>query len=127
MKHPLNLGKAEMDVLRYVAEHAPVTVREAADHLAQTKGQVRTTVLNSMERLRHKGFLRRKKTAGVYQYEPAESKGRLFQHLLRDFVEAAFGGSAAPMVAYFAEHGKMTEDELRMLQEVAQRLEASKK
>jgi predicted transcriptional regulator len=88
---------------------------------------VRTTVLNSMERLRHKGFLRRKKTAGVYQYEPAESKGRLFQHLLRDFVEAAFGGSAAPMVAYFAEHGKMTEDELRMLQEVAQRLEASKK
>ena len=127
MKHPLNLGKAEMDVLRYVAEHAPVTVREVADHLAQTKGQVRTTVLNSMERLRRKGFLRRRKAAGVYRYESAESKGQLFQRLLKGFVEAAFGGSAAPMVAYFAEHGKMTEAEMKMLQEVARRLEASKK
>lgn len=123
MKHPLNLGKAEMDVLRYVAEHSPVTVREAADHLAQTKGRVRTTVLNSMERLRHKGFLRRKKVGGLFHYEPAESKGKLFQRLLKEFVEAAFGGSAAPMVAYFAERGKMTEQELKMLQDVAKRLE----
>lgn len=49
MKHALNLGKAEMDVLHHVAEHAPVTVREVADHLAETKGHVRTTVLNTME------------------------------------------------------------------------------
>jgi hypothetical protein len=53
-----------MDVLRDVAEHAPVTVREAADHLAQAKGQVRTTVLNSMERRRQKGFLNRTKVDG---------------------------------------------------------------
>ena len=125
MKHPLNLGKAEMDVLRYVAEHSPVTVREAADHLAQTRGRVRTTVLNSMERLRHKGFLRRKKVGGLFHYEPAESIGKLFQRLLKEFVEAAFGGSAAPMVAYFAERGKMTEQELKMLQDVAKRLETS--
>jgi predicted transcriptional regulator len=125
MKHPLNLGKAEMDVLRFVAEHAPVTVRAVADHLAQTKGQVRTTVLNSMERLRHKGFLNRKKVDGVFQYLPVKSKGELFQRLLTGFVEAAFGGSPAPLVAYFAEHGKMTPEELRMLQKVAARLESS--
>ena len=126
MKHPLNLGKAEMDVLRYVAEQSPVTVREAAEFLAETKGQVRTTVLNSMERLRQKGFLRRKKVGGVFQYEPTESRGRLFQRLLKDFVQAAFGGSTEPMVSYFAEHGKMTNDELRMLQAVAKRLESRK-
>ena len=37
MKHPLNLGKAEMDVLRYVAEHAPVTVREAVSWILEHK------------------------------------------------------------------------------------------
>jgi BlaI family penicillinase repressor len=125
MKHALNLGKAEMDVLRYVAEHAPVTVREAADFLAQAKGQVRTTVLNSMERLRRKGFLKRGKVAGVFHYSLVKSKGELFQRLLKGFVEAAFGGSHAPLVAYFAEHGKMTQAELRMLQKVAARLEPS--
>ena len=125
MKHPLGLGKAEMDVLHFVAEHAPVTVRDVADHLAQTKGHVRTTVLNSMERLRLKGFLNRKKVAGVFQYLPVKSKRELFQHLLEGFVETAFGGSLVPLVAYFADCGKMTQEELRMLQKVAARLEDS--
>ena len=123
MKHALNLGKAEMDVLRFVAEHAPVTVREAANHLMQTKGHVRTTVLNTMERLRRKGFLNRKKVRGVFQYQPVKNKAELFQGLLRGFVESAFGGSHTPLVAYFAEQGKMTPQELRMLQSIAARLE----
>ena len=123
MKHPLNLGKAEMDVLRYVAEHAPVTVRQVADHLGQTKGQVRTTVLNSMERLRRKGFLHRRKVGGLFHYLPVQSKAELFQRLLKGFVEAAFGGSHAPLVAYFAERGKMSPEELRSLRSVAARLD----
>ena len=123
MKHALNLGMAEMDVLCYVAEHGPVTVRAVADHLAQTKGCVRTTVLNSMERLRRKGFLSRRKAEGVYQYLPVENKGDLFQKLLKGFVEAAFGGSHGPLVTYFAERGKLTREEMRMLRNIASRLD----
>ena len=123
MKHALNLGKAEMDVLRFVAEHAPVTVREAANHLMQTKGHVRTTVLNTMERLRRKGFLSRKNFVASSRTNLSKSKAELFQGLLRGFVESAFGGSHTPLVAYFAEQGKMTPQELRMLQSIAARLE----
>ena len=123
MKHALNLGKAEMDVLCFVAKHGPVTVRAVADHLAQTKGCVRTTVLNSMERLRRKGFLSRRKVDGVYQYLPVENKGDLFQKLLKGFVEAAFGGSHGPLVTYFAERGKLTREEMRMLRNIAGRLD----
>lgn len=124
MKHPLNLGLAEMEVLRFVAENAPVTVRDAADHLADTKGQVRTTVLNSMERLRQKGFLKRRKVDGVFQYTPVDgSKGALFQRLLKGFVDAAFGGTSAPLVAYLAESGEVTEEELKVLERCVERLE----
>ncbi len=125
MKHALKLGKAEMDVLRYVAEHGPITVREAADQLGQSKGHVRTTVLNTMERLRLKGFLRRRKVQGVFRYMPVGGKADLFQGLLKGFVEAAFGGSHAPLVAYFAERGRMTANELEMLRNVASRMDAS--
>jgi predicted transcriptional regulator len=123
MKHALSLGKAEMDVLHFVAEHAPVTVREAANHLGQTKGHVRTTVLNTMERLREKGFLRRKRVHGIFQYQPVKSKAELFQKLLTGFVDSAFGGSHAPLVAYFAERGKLTPEELHMLENIANRLD----
>lgn len=124
MKHALNLGLAEMAVLRFVAENAPVTVREAADHLASTKGQVRTTVLNSMERLRQKGFLRRRKVDGVFQYSPVEGKGALFQRLLKGFVEAAFGGTPGPLVTFLAESGEVTEEELKVLSRCVERLES---
>jgi predicted transcriptional regulator len=123
MKHALSLGKAEMDVLYFVAEHAPVTVREVADHLGQTKGHVRTTVLNTMERLREKGFLSRKRVQGVFEYQPVRSKAELFQKLLAGFVDAAFGGSHAPLVAYFAERGELTPEELRLLENIAKRLD----
>lgn len=77
-----------------------------------------------MERLRRKGFLRRQKADGVYHYLPVKSKGELFQRLLRGFIDAAFGGSLSPLVAYFAEQGKMSEEELRMLRKIAARLES---
>lgn len=124
MKHPLNLGRAEMEVLRFVAHHAPVTVREVADHLAETKGHVRTTVLNSMERLREKGFLRRRKVEGVFQYFPAEGRTPLHQRLIAGFVDAAFGGSRAPVAAYLAQSEGLTAEELRVLQRMAERLES---
>lgn len=125
MKHALNLGKAEMDVLRYVAENGPVTVRQAADDLGQSKGHVRTTVLNTMERLRQKGFIRREKAEGVYTYAPVEGKIALFQRLLKGFIDAAFGGSHAPLVTYFAEEGKLTPEELKTLQRIADRIEST--
>ncbi len=65
-EHP-NIGRAEMDILRYITDHHPVTVRQVADHVSETKGLVRTTVLNVMERLRQKGYLARKKADGVFQ------------------------------------------------------------
>lgn len=126
MKYQFNLGKAEMDILRYIAEHHPVTVREVANHIADTKGHVRTTVLNAMERLRKKGFLSRLQVDGVFEYEPSKPKKELFRNLLRDFVDTAFGGSHDPLVAYFVEGTDMTEAELRMLKKIAKKLDNQK-
>ena len=118
MKYRPNLGRAEMDILRYIAEHNPVTVRTVAVHVAATKGQVRTTALNAMERLRKKGFLKRRKLTGVYHYTPAKPKAQLFGKLLKDFVDAAFGGSHEPFVAYLAEETDLTDQELRLLRQL---------
>lgn len=123
MKYHFNLGKAEMDILRHIAENHPITVREVADFFASTKGHVRTTVLNTMERLRKKGFLSRSQVDGVFEYSPSKPKKELFQGLLKDFVDTAFGGSNDPLVAYFVEGTDMTEAELQLLKKLAKKLE----
>jgi len=126
MKYQLNLGSGEMYILRYVAEQSPVTVREVANHVAETKGHVRTTVLNVMDRLRKKGFLKRVKRGGVYKYAPVKPKRELFQGLLKDFVDAAFGGSHDPLVGYLTGEVKVTKAELKMLRCLAKKLEDRK-
>ena len=55
------IGQAELEILRYIQERHPVTVRQVADHVSETKGHVRTTVLNVMTRLVRKRYLVRRK------------------------------------------------------------------
>jgi predicted transcriptional regulator len=123
MKEQPNVGRAEMEILRYVAEHHPVTVRNVADHVGETKGHVRTTVLNVMERLRKKGYLKRKKAGGVFQYAPTVSRAELLQGLVRDFVSKTLGGSISPFVAYLADEGKLTAEEVAQLRKVVREME----
>ena len=122
-----NIGRAEMDILHYVTEHHPVTVRQVADHISETKGHVRTTVLNIMERLRKKGYLRRKKQDGIFEYSPTLPRTDLLRNLVRDFVDKTLGGSVSPFVAFLAEEGEINDTELAALKQLVRELESEHK
>jgi predicted transcriptional regulator len=127
MGKPQQIGRSELEVLRYIQDHQPVTVREVADYFAQAKGHVRTTILNVMERLRKKGYLTRRRTAGVFQYAPSVPKTELQQDLVRDFVTRALGGSVSPFMAYLAQEAKISDDELRELKKLVRDLDQQQK
>jgi predicted transcriptional regulator len=120
------IGREEMQVLRYVAEHHPVSVREVADHVAATSGKARTTVLTVMERLRQKGYLTRRRKGGVYLYSPKRSQAEVLRNLVADFVREALGGSVAPFVAYLAEEAELDDAEVRELARLVADLEAQR-
>src|SRR3954454_7901130 len=94
------IGKAELEILHFVQDHHPATVRQVAEYFAKSRGLVRTTALNVMIRLHQKGFLTRKRVEGVYQFSPSISRGKLMRKLVREFVEGTLGGSVSPFVAY---------------------------
>ena len=123
MKELPNIGKAELEILNYISDHYPISVREVADHLATTKGIVRTTVLNVMERLRQKGFLHRKKGDGIFQYSPRMVKEDLLKNLVKKFINTALDGSVTPFVAYLSEHGSVSQEELSELRKMIQGME----
>ncbi|MCS7186197.1 MAG: BlaI/MecI/CopY family transcriptional regulator [Armatimonadetes bacterium] len=127
MRRVPRVGRMEAEILRFVTEHHPVTVREVAEYFAQTKGYARTTVLTVMERLRKKGYLKRKKVGNTYQYSPSQPKTALFQSLVRDFVQSVLGGSIAPFVAYLSQEAKLSDEELRELRQLVLELEERKR
>jgi len=118
------IGEAEMEILRYVAEHHPVTVRDVAEYVAATKGHTRTTALNAMERLRKKGYLTREKAEGVYRYRPAMPRPQMLRGLVRDFVQQMLGGSIEPFMAYLAQDARLTETEVEELRRLVSDLES---
>ncbi len=122
MKLPL-LGEQELEVLRFVSDNAPITVRETAEKYGEPRKLARTTVLTMMERLRKKGFLTRRRAKGAFEYAPAVAKTQLMQNLVQDFVEKTLGGSLTPFVAYLADAKGLSETEVAELRKLVQAIE----
>jgi len=110
------LGHLELDVLQYVSDHNPITVREVATHFAEASGQARTTLLTVMERLRTKGYLSRRKVQGVHRYSPTVAKPELLDSLVGNFVDEVLGGAVSPFVAYLSRSPLLNADEARKLE-----------
>jgi predicted transcriptional regulator len=118
------LGRLELEVLRYVADQQPASVREVATHFAETSGQARTTLLTVMERLRAKGYLKRRKVASVYRYTPTVTQADLLGRMVGKFVDDVLGGSVSPFVAYLSRSSLLSDDEARKLEQLLKRIES---
>jgi predicted transcriptional regulator len=121
------LGSTEIEILRYIGDHHPITVGEVAEHVAQTTGQARTTVLTIMERLRRKGHLIRRQVQGIFRYSPKVPKQDLLRGLVRHFVKTALGGSVSPFVAYLSEAEPISKDDLETLKRLVRGIEDRRK
>ncbi|MCW3094982.1 MAG: transcriptional regulator [Chthonomonadaceae bacterium] len=121
------ISKAELKLLSYINDHHPITVREVADHFAESDAYARTTVQTLMERLRSKGHLVREQIDGLQRYAPAVPKESMQQSLVRDFVSRALGGSVSPFVAFLTREARVSDAELDDLKRLVAELEKQRK
>lgn len=123
----VSIGREELLLLRYVADHQPVTVREVADAFAESSGKARTTILTVMERLREKRYLTRRKVRGVYHYAPRIEKGEFLREQVSEFVRETLGGSLSPFMAYLSRGAELSGAELEQLRRIVDDLEEQRK
>ncbi len=119
-----DLGDQELELLRYVSDHAPLTVRAAAEQFGEPRGLARTTILTVMERLRKKNYLERRKNGGSFEYTPAIPKTDMLRGLVQTFVERTLAGSLTPFVAYLAETKGMSRSEMDALRALVREMES---
>jgi predicted transcriptional regulator len=119
-----SLGELELEILRFVAENAPISVGRVAALLSKDGKPARTTVLTVMERLRSKGCLSREKAndEDTYLYSPRVATGDVMKGLVRNFVRKTLGGTVTPFVSYLAEADDLTEEEIAALREFVKSL-----
>jgi predicted transcriptional regulator len=124
VKKPASLGRVEGELLQYIDQNHPISVRQVAQHWNEKTGQARTTVLTMMERLTKKGFLTRKKIDNVFHYSPKQSLSDVLKDLVGDFVNGVLGGSIVPLAAYLTQSHPLKAEEIEQLKKLVQRLES---
>ena len=122
-----DLGDQELEVLKYVADHAPISVREVAEQWGEPRGLARTTILTVMERLRKKGYLARHKDGGSFAYTPVIAKTDLLRGLVQNFVEKTLAGSLSPFVAYLADNKDLSATELDALKRLVREMDSERR
>jgi predicted transcriptional regulator len=122
-----SIGEQELALLRHIADRGQISVGEAADEFGATRGLARSTVLTMMERLRGKGHLARRLVDGVYRYRARASSADLLKSAVQRFVERNLDGSVSPFLAYLSEAGRLSDEELKELEEIVTRLHAGRR
>ncbi len=121
------LGNQELLLLNYLADHAPLSVGEAAERFGKAHGLARTTILTMMERLRKKGRLTRERVKGRFEYQLCESKTEMQRGLVDDFLRKSLEGSLEPFVSYLTHDAKLTDEEIDALRNMVEQLDARRK
>lgn len=117
-----SVGDQELALFREVAAQGPLSVAAATESFGAVRGLARSTVLTMLERLRAKGYLRRAAYRGAYRYSATIEPATLVGRAVESFVEKTLGGSVAPLVAYLAERGAVSDAERAELERMLDRL-----
>ena len=119
--------KTEMDVLQILWQHGPQTVRFVHDKLNEQKEAViYTSTLKLMQVMREKGMLDRDDSQMKHIYSAALPEDKVKGNLLGRFVDSMFNGSASNLMVALLGNDKTSDEELKKMKELLQKLEKGK-
>lgn len=123
-KRELELGEAELAVLRALWDGGPQTVREVMTRLHDRGRKVAyTTVLTFLTRLEQKGFAVSDKNEFAYVYRAKVSRQAVAKSRVRSLIDQLYDGAAAPMVLHLIENERFSDDEIAQLRKLLKELD----
>ncbi len=121
-----NLTPAQFEIMEIVWEcgRRGATVADIWQGVSQSREVARTTVLNLVDRLERRGWLRRRKGKGANHFVAVLSREKTERLLAGGFVDDFFGGSASELLMSLLGSRRLKADEVerlrRMLEEKAE-------
>lgn len=125
--HKPSIGDQELALLHHLDEVGQASVGEVAASFGEPRGLARSTVLTMMERLRTKGYLKRRQLKGMYRYSTVTGAGEAMRSAVGSFVEKTLSGSVSPFVAWMSESAEVSDNELAELEALVSQLQSRRK
>ena len=114
------LTAAQHEILQAIwnAPKSGATVTEIWQAIGELRGITRTTVLNQVDRLEKRGWLRREKTPDGFRYVATKDREQATRGLAEEFVDTFFDGSASELVMSLLGSRKLSEEEIAKLRQL---------
>lgn len=114
---------AQYEILEAVwhAGEAGSTVAEIWQAISERRSVTRTTVLNQVDRLEKRGWLKRRKQNDIYRYFATRSQAQVAQGLVAEFVDSFFQGSAAELVMNLLGSKRLKSSEVKRLRDLLEK------
>jgi len=111
-----SLSRFELQCLRKLWNRREATVREIHEDLADPPSY--STVRKIVDRLEEKGAIERaRKDGNAWVYRSAVSPSAMLKKEIRRFLDVAFDGAAAPLVAQLARMDELSLEDLRDIED----------
>ena len=121
-----SIGDQELALLQYIAQRGDPSAGEVAADYGDGRGLARSTVLTMMERLRAKGYLKRRRAGGLYRYSATAGEDDVVQGAVGAFIEKTLQGSVSPFVAWMSRRGDVSDEELAELEALVAKLQSKR-
>ena len=111
------LSPTQFEILEVLWEMGPPggTVTHVWNKISENRPVHRNTILNLVDRLEKRGWLRREKVRGGLHYWPTAQRDEIKQQVTKEFVEGFFGGSASDLVVSLLGSEDINADDIRRL------------
>ena len=122
-----SLTPAQFEILDLLWESdGGLTVAEIWEAIRAERDVGRTTMLNLVDRLEKRGWLKRQKIEGVFRYEPAVQRGETEVRMASEFVGDFFGGSPSQLLLSLLGSKRVSKAELDRLKTMLQEHETNR-
>ena len=120
---------AELDVLAYLWRCRQATAREVREALHIYRPMAHGSVVTLLKRLEARGLVARSKgqVGKAFVYRPTHSARPTYQRIVRNIAERIFGGNSLEMVSTLFDTKLPTQDELKHLQEMLDKLQSKRR
>jgi BlaI family penicillinase repressor len=117
--------KLELQILEALWAQGKASIREIQEAFPEPRPAY-TTIQTTVYRLESKKAVRRvRKISNAHIFEPTVARD-VTRHKLLDEILSFFGGRAQPLMAQFAEAGKLTLDDVHELEKTIRKLQAER-
>ena len=119
----MRIASAESQIMEALWARSPLTAEEVVSDVQGRQAWGQATVKTLINRLLKKGAIKSERVEGRHQYRPLIPRTAWVESESQGLLDRLFDGQVAPLISHFAEHRKLSADDVARLKALIEELE----